>query len=213
MPRVLYCHGLESGPLGYKVRELRKQGFDVTAPAMSMSIYNPLEKNSLIRSLINPLSLVTRWPTQWLPGAMDDSFAACVDVMRQTIKADNDFDVLCGSSWGGAVSCAVIAESTWTGPTVLLCPALATKERWVGGSIEYSVESITAKLAALPAERKARLLLVHGTADTTVPLDDSQRLAEATGIQLELVEGGSHGLGSIVKDGRLAEWLRRVTQR
>ena len=47
-------------------------------------------------------------------------------------------------------------------------------------------------------------------ADETVPLEDSRRLAEATGIALQLVDGGSHGLGAIVRDGRLVEWLRRV---
>ena len=38
----------------------------------------------------------------------------------------------------------------------------------------------------MPAERKARCLLVHGTADDTVPVrrEDSRAIAQATGIRL-----------------------------
>ena len=51
---------------------------------------------------------------------------------------------------------------------------------------------------------------MHGTADATVPVDDSVSLSSATGIPLELIEGGSHGLGAIVKDGRLVRFVQRV---
>ena len=51
---------------------------------------------------------------------------------------------------------------------------------------------------------------MHGTADETVPVDDSRALSEATGIALELIDGGSHGLGAILGDGRLVEFMRRV---
>ena len=72
--RVLYCHGLESGPNGYKVRALRERGLDVVAPALQMSLWNPTQKNSLLRSLLSPKALFSRAPMRWLAGAMDDSF-------------------------------------------------------------------------------------------------------------------------------------------
>ena len=62
----------------------------------------------------------------------------------------------------------------------------------------------------MPAERKAQCLLVHGTADDTVPLDDSRAIAQATGIRLECVEGGSHSLTSLVTDG--GDGVGRLTQ-
>jgi allantoin racemase len=210
-PRVLYCHGLESGPRGFKVLEMGRQGLVVTAPDMQMSLFNILQKNSLVRSLLSPRALLTRWPSSWLSGAFDDSFAACVSVQREALhQSKGAFDVLVGSSWGGAVAAALLADgSSWLGPAVLLCPALFEKERRSGGSLDASLsaDSIVAGLAAMPADRKARCLLVHGTADETVPVDDSRAIARATGIRLELVEGGSHGLSSIVRDGRLAQFI------
>ena len=172
---MLYCHGLESGPMGHKVREMRRQGLDVTAPAMDMSIWSLWQKNSVLRSLLSPRALLTRWPTNWLAGAMDDSFGACVDVMRANIDTDS-FDVLVGSSWGAGVGAALLANGAWDGPTVLLCPALHLKERWAGRSLHASLsaDAISLALANLPAHRKSACLLVHGTADATVPVDDSR---------------------------------------
>ena len=213
--RVLYCHGLESGPNGYKVRALREVGLEVVAPSMEMSLWNPLRKNSVLRSLLSPSALFSRAPTRWVGGALDDSFQACIDVMRSAAAAPprsaSTCTVLVGSSWGGAVAAALVAEQSWTGPAVLLCPALRLKERWAGsGDATLSADAITAALAALPAERKSSLLLVHGTADETVPVDDSRALSEATGIALELIDGASHGLGAILGDGRLVDFMRRV---
>ena len=213
--RVLYCHGLESGPNGYKVRALREQGLEVIAPALQMSLWNPACKNSLLRSLLSPSAVFGRAPTRWLARAMDDSFQACIDVMRSAAAAPSGSPsactVLVGSSWGGAVATALVAEGSWVGPAVLLCPALHIKERWAGGGdAALSADVITARLASLPMERKRSLLLVHGTADDTVPVDDSRALSEATGIALELIDGGSHGLGAIIGDGRLVEFMRRV---
>jgi predicted esterase YcpF (UPF0227 family) len=213
-PRVLYVHGLESGPGGYKVVQLRAQGLTVTAPAMEMSLWDLRATNGLLRSLLSPRALLTRWPTSWLAGAMDDSFGACINVMREASQDRDAFDVLVGSSWGGAVSAALLAEGAWTGPAVLLCPALRLKEQWAGESraTSLSADGVTAALASLPSERKARCLLVHGLADETVPVQHSRELSEATGIALELVEGGSHGLGSFTRDGRLVQCIERVLQ-
>ena len=51
---------------------LRNQGFDVIAPAMEMSLYDVRQRNALLRNLLSPVSLLTRWPWAWLHAAMDD---------------------------------------------------------------------------------------------------------------------------------------------
>ena len=206
--RVLFCHGLESGPLGRKVVGLREAGFAVTAPDMEMSLFNPARRNSVVRSLLSPSALLTRWPSDWLGLALADSFDACVDVQRAAL-ADGEHDVLLGSSWGGAVAAALIADGAWSGPALLLCPALSKLEqRGVARA-----GTIATRLGALDAAQRKRTLLVHGDADDTIPLADSEAIADDAGIELEVIEGGSHGLGALVADGRLAEIVRRVAAR
>ena len=110
--RVLFCHGLESGPGGLKPRALRSQGATVTASDMAMSLWNPTKRNSVVLGLLSPRAMLTRWPSQWVGGALADSFEACVDVQRTALRDAGPaaFDVLIGSSWGGAVAAALIAE-------------------------------------------------------------------------------------------------------
>lgn len=209
--RILYAHGLESGPEGYKATQMREQGLEVTAPSMDMSLWDVRAENALLRKLLSPASLFTRWPSTWLTSAMDDSFSACVGVMQEA-TATGSYDVLVGSSWGGAVAAGLLATGAWNGPAVLLCPALNLKESWGGASPHptLSATAVTAALAALPAEHKARILLVHGMADETVPVEDSRALSAATGIKLEEIRYQRHGLGGITRDGRLVEYVRRV---
>jgi len=185
---------------------LRSQGAVVTAPDMAMSLWNPMKHNSVVRSLLSPRLLLTRWPSQWLGGALADSFEACVEVQRAALRdaGPSSFDVLIGSSWGGAVAAYLVAEGTWTGPAVMLCPAL--RELWRHGAEMDIIE----RLAALPAEHKARCLLVHGDADETIPISDSVTLSNETGIDLVVVERGNHGMGSVAGDGRLLSFAERV---
>lgn len=214
--RVHYCHGLESGPNGYKVRTLRAQNFVVTAPDMQMSLWNPLLANSITRCLF--AQPITRWPAEWgLTSAMDDSFARCVDVQRAALaqQADSRADVLVGSSWGGAVAAALLAGGEWAGPAVLMCPALSKKESWKlsRGDAALSADDIAGRIAALPEATRSRCVLVHGTADDTVGIDDSRALSRRTGIDLVEIEGGSHGMGAMVTEGRLAQLIARATRR
>jgi pimeloyl-ACP methyl ester carboxylesterase len=212
--RVLFCHGLESGPGGFKVSEMRRQGLNVTAPDMAMSLWDPRKANSISRSLLAP-SVLFQWPWRWISAAFDKSFESCIAVHRRCLLCDGPFDVLVGSSWGGAVAAALVAEGMWTGPTLLLCPALHTKERWSGESRSSwsSADAIIVKLACLSAERKEDLLLIHGSADKTVPAEDSRAISAQTGIRLVMVDGGSHGLSNIVADGRLVQFVHQVAAR
>ena len=126
--------------------------------------------------------------------------------MQRAALADGEHDVLLGSSWGGAVAAALVAEGAWSGPALLLCPALSKLEqRGVARA-----GTIATRLGALDAAQRKRTLLVHGDADDTIPLADSEAMAAMAGIDLEVIEGGSHGLGAIVADGRLADIVRRV---
>ena len=201
--RVHFCHGLESGPHGFKFRKLSESFATVSSPDMHMSLWNPLQCNSLIRNMLR-----LRSPAD----ALADSFEACVEVQRQALLALQASaarpGVLVGSSWGGAVAAALLANGDWSGPCVLMCPALHLRERRAGepsSRPHLTSVAISAGLAALPAAAKAQCLLVHGTADETVPIEDSRSLAAATGIRLLEVEGANHGLGEYTASGGLRD--------
>ena len=51
-PRVLFVHGLESGPNGKKVQFLREQFRNVECCDMQMSLLNISRHNSVIRNVL-----------------------------------------------------------------------------------------------------------------------------------------------------------------
>ncbi len=94
-------------------------------------------------------------------------------------------DLLVGSSFGGALALTLAAEGTWTGPIVLLAPALhlapAYCRRIVIGQ---------------------RVVIVHGRLDEIVLIEGSRALARGGAAKLIEVAAG-HRLEEILTDGTL----------
>ncbi len=79
-----------------------------------------------------------------------------------------------------------------TGPTLLLAPALGRICRLLG-TYDW------ATVRRLPPAAAAQTVVVHGTADRTVPIEDSRQLVVANPrMRLKVYEGGSHGLNECV---------------
>jgi hypothetical protein len=139
----------------------------VTSPDMRMSLWNPSAYNGVMRNLLRQVAGLA------LPSMTDAvcaSFSACLEVHKSALNG-NHSDILVGSSWGGALVLALLASGDWEGPACIMCPALALIESYVQSLPDgCSSESIASALANLPDQRKAAILLVHGTADTTVPI-------------------------------------------
>ena len=152
---IHYCHGLESGPDGYKARCMRTWA-TVTAPDQQMSLWNPLRSNSVARCLLYR-------PGAGFSGAVLSALEACVQVQRHALAGSSP-DVLVGSSWGGLVAAVLLAEGAWRGPAVLLCPALRLMERRLPAlrSGPRSADHLTKALARLPEDTRSHILLVHG---------------------------------------------------
>ena len=205
---VHYCHGLESGPNGYKARSIRDYA-EVIAPDQKMSVWNPLRRNSVIRSLLRqpPWSLN-------ISSALLDSLDACVEIQTEALNQKTP-DVLVGSSWGGLVATVLLAERLWSGPCILLCPAIWIFERRLPNAQRLKEhgrigDKLVERLSLLPESTRDQMLLIHGTDDPTIPIQDSITLSVRTGIKLERIPNGTHGLGVIAKDGRLRQYIERV---
>ncbi len=126
--------------------------------------------------------------------AMDTSeFLDCV--AQQARELENfQPDVLVGSSFGGAVAVELLQRGVWTGPTLLLAQA----------SSKFQGDP------RLP--EGVPVVLVHGIRDDVIDPRGSRELAR-TGtpalVRLHVVDD-THGLGELVRSGRLADLVREV---
>ncbi|MCO4744887.1 MAG: hypothetical protein KC912_08860 [Proteobacteria bacterium] len=230
--RVLFLHGLEGHPNGSKVIAMREQGLDVRAPDMKMGLRNWRRENAAIRQLPRlpevqfallllcvgaigspfdlRLALLSALAFAWLvarrgalfSAALSRSFDDCVSVAHDAL-AGPDFDVLVGSSWGGAVASELLASGAWSGPTILLAPAVARMHRWARRS------DGDARISAARAS-SARVVIFHDPTDDVVPHEDSVALADGCDIELRSVDAGGHRLLGLLSDGRLAAAIREL---
>ncbi len=195
--KVLFLHGLESGPQGQKARYLAER-FEARTPDMqtAASAAARLQHDGRLtdRSAVDGPETRRR--------AEVALFERSLALQRAEVASFRP-DVLVGSSFGGALAVALLREGAWKGPTLLLAQAalLATRRAGVLGP--------EAQLALPP---DVDVLLVHGTQDDVCPIDDSRRLA-ATSSRARLVEvEDGHRLETLCQDERLAELVREAAQ-
>lgn len=220
MTRVMYVHGLESGPTGKKAKLLAEAGFDVTAVLMPCSQKYALRDPLIALWAIGSMALViaaarSEWPllAALAAGLAFGAFLPVkalvtrrvlersVEVQRRHLERTKP-DVVLGSSFGGAVSLELLRRGLWRGPTVLLCPAheRVTERGW---------QRRHPGLAGVPAEVVANVLVVHGTNDETVPIEHSRRLVAGTRARLVTVDD-DHRLTACATAENLASWVALV---
>lgn len=212
MPTVLFIHGLESGPQGRKARELAKAGFNVVAVQMpcgrAATLRDPVVMalvliavtliiigaftSGIIGAVLALCVVLTLLPLArvWVVRRV---FRRSIAVQRRALAAGN-IDVVVGSSFGGAVALALLTDGTWTGPTVLMCPAHAL----VAGRAWLPLPG--------PLVNAERVVVVHGLADVTVPVNHSRALVAGSDAKLVLVQD-DHRLAATATAANLAEWL------
>lgn len=236
-PRVLFMHGLESGPRGDKVARLRAAGVDVEAADMKMSIRRLDRENSVVRNLL-------RQKEVQIAGA---TFAtSVVSGLRAGRVWAAAGAVAAGASWlrlrGTAVQRAALRRSYDTcveiqraaieryRPDVLLGSSwggaiaieLVLQGAWrgptvllapalqrVAGRMGESDGDVDAKVKALQERAAAqRIVIFHDADDETVPFGDSVALQGGSDIELKRVHAGGHRLMGLLEDGSLVETLR-----
>jgi pimeloyl-ACP methyl ester carboxylesterase len=217
--RVLFIHGLESGPNGNKPRALRDVGLEVTALQMPCGreaiMRDPVTVATLgaaggalalaLRRGVLPLALGVAGLALAKPLAMAlatrRAFARSVAVQLRALAQGPAFDVVVGSSFGGAVALELLHRGAWRGPTVLLCPA---HERVA----ERAWRAPSPGLAAL-SEVAGGVVVVHGRADEIVPIEHSRRLVHGSRAELVEVED-DHRLTKTATSAALRSWIERA---
>lgn len=212
MTTVLFVHGLESGPRGKKALALEAAGFTVVSGQMPCGqravIRDPAVMALAVFAFAALIYAVTWGPVAIVifgisfflslrfvrPLLMRRMFKRSVAVQLALLAA-NPVDVVAGSSFGGAVALELWRSGAWKGPTVLMCPA----HQWVAGRAWTDVPS-------LPADA-ARIVVIHGTKDETVPLAHSRELVRGTTAKLLEVED-DHRLSTTATPENFALWVK-----
>lgn len=238
-PKLMFIHGLESGPHGSKVRLLRAAGFEVTAEDMHMSIRRLDRRNSMIRQAL-------RLPeTQLMAGVV----AACFGVSASRRHADAAlFGLALGAGWlitrqptliSQSLACSyeacveiqrrallvhqpdVIVGSSWGGAVAI---ALALRGHWSGpmmllapafGLAARRMGSTRLERDLSELRRKAtsqRIVIYHDPADDTVPIQDSEGLVKGSCIELRAVSAGGHRLMGLFEGADFAQHLRVLSE-
>lgn len=220
MQRVLFIHGLESGPTGQKVRTLRSAGFEV------VSLQMPCGRRGVQRDPALWLGAMLMVAGIVAVGMIGPWWAAAVAavaallmlplaraaltrrmlqrsvaVQRQALAA-NQIDIVVGSSFGGAVGLALLQRALWSGPTVLLCPA----HQLVA---QRAMMPVPAGLAALPNLITAHVVVVHGRQDDIVPVAHSQTLVGESSSTLVLVDD-DHRLTATATEANFTNWIKQA---
>lgn len=234
---MLFLHGLEGSPNGSKVRALRAEGFAVEAPDMKMGMWAWGREHSVLRQLLRlgevrlslglgllglvalVVSVAGGCLTLLIIGrlilrrhvlaaeALSRSFDDCVRVAAAA-AAESEADVLVGSSWGGAVALELVASGRWTGPAILLAPALERVHR------RGRREDADMRMDALTqAAARQSLRTFHDPTDDVVPFADSEALRARCGIPVVRVDAGGHRLLGLLDSGALAAAVRDLASR
>lgn len=212
MTTVLFVHGLESGPRGKKALALEEAGFRVVSAQM------PCSQKAILRDPAVMVLMLTAIGALVFSGARLGAFGVMIAIISYAmlwrfvqpllarrmfsrsvavqleLLAKNQIDVVLGSSFGGAVALELLVRGAWKGPTVLLCPAHA----------KMAARAWRAT-PTLPAD--ARVLVVHGRRDDTVPIAHSRSLAGDALIEVD----DDHRLSASATAENLRAWVLRIS--
>lgn len=238
-PRVVFLHGLESGPNGTKTQRMREAGIDVVAPAFEMGTNQWSRRNSVVRML-------ARLPELWAIAALGVGAVGLVarGMLLEGIglvalalawfaaRKQKLVAVAVGRSFDACVRIArdtvrdakpdVLVGSSWGG--AVACE-LVRRGEYRGPLVLLAPASLRAdawmqrpdpdERLSLWRERaaSANVVIFHDPTDDVVPLRESRALAEGGAAELRVVSAGGHRLGGLLDDGTLVAAVRSLASR
>lgn len=232
-PRVMFVHGLESGPSGEKVQQLRAMGVGVSAADMRMSLKRLDRHHSVMRNILRAPEVQVAaagaaamvgagflrkkmWPVA-LAGVGIGAWwtARGEEVTRQAVCTSYEQCVEVQRRALATFKPDVLLGSSWGGAITL---ELMLRGHWRGPAVLLAPAFHAAhRRMGLDASARlegfdgaSRTLIFHDPTDDTVPLADSERLSAQTGTELRAVSAGGHRLMGLLTDGQLAGALKQV---
>ncbi len=161
--KVLYLHGLESGPQAGKVLALRKAGFAVTAPALETGAVQTLIKAGATE-----------------PAAYRHAMELPVRQARQAVAEERPH-VIVGSSFGGAVLLRLVHEiKPLEVPVVFLAQAGLRLTELTKLPAQLPCVLVHAQKDEVIPVSDSRLLAATSPLAVLVEVHDDHRLTQAT---------------------------------
>jgi len=216
MEKVIFLHGLESGPRGTKATFLKTHCPEVIIPNFDVSLFDLRKQNCPFRSvwMLGPISgalaglalpvlALGALPLGFIASrkALHESLEKCVTIAQDAVAGAGDIDGIIASSWGGAVALKLLERtpSLKEVPFILVAPAVAASG-WAR-PIYPSFQPET-----LNGNRSVTIL--HGTDDNEVPIAMTRKLKEKfPEIRFMEFEGGDHRLNQILTDSTLLKLM------
>ena len=231
--RVLFVHGLESGPTGGKVVGMRELGLEVVAVDMHMSQWRLDKKNSFLR---NTLRLWQTWVAGFLLLAalpvflLTDPWSGVAmgvgAVVWGRLRWKSWVALAISKSMAACVDLQraalakhevdVVIGSSWGGAVSIELlvaahwsgPTLLLAPAWQKVQERIDPERVSAVYARLQA-LSAPIHILHAPNDEVVPIVHSQRMATGR-IGLTPVPEGGHRLLPTLQDGTLIQALKML---
>jgi hypothetical protein len=237
---VQFSHGLESGPQGTKVQQLRQAGFAVQAPDMQMSLKRLERRNSMPRQLLRlpetrGVALATaaalglaygRGSRELALGSLGLLVGWGISRRGALIEQalDASFEACLEVQRRGLRERRpdVLLGSSWGGAVAL---ELIRRGHWDGPTVLLAPAYRRVAFGAgwpdlMWRERQLRALcqrlpvvVFHDPSDDTVPLQDNTAFLENTDVELRLVSAGGHRLLGLLEDGSLYTTLDEIAER
>ncbi|GAB5369398.1 hypothetical protein AAMO2058_001401100 [Amorphochlora amoebiformis] len=112
-------------------------------------------------------------------------------------------DAVVAFSWGACLAVMLMQKGLWRGPTLLLAPAY---------ELLCKKAQVPVVMKVGQAEGRASVMVVHSTTDQIVPLEHSERLAQANDFKLKKVKGEKHALYGLASNATLKKMVEEVLQ-
>ena len=125
---------------------------------------------------------------------------ACVNQQKEILKAVRP-DIIVASSWGGAVALRCLELGYYSGPSILLAPAVQVRGWWSWIKPR--------QLFSLPQQAADKCMVLCGDADKIVCVRGVEIMCKRNGIKrFQKISGGDHRLNtSLIQTDRLRELI------
>ena len=225
--KILYLHGLESGPNGVKVGTLRAHFGEegLHCEDMHMSVLDVTRRNSVLRNVIRGQAPIlggglfvglVGWAAGWFTSRRYALYGVFLYALYFLIFKRRIIAAALSASLEASIEAQakaiemhspdILVGSSFGGAVVI---QLLHRKIWSGPSIAMcpAHHKITRIMREVPAEGlglSSPLLLLHGDKDAVVPLADSIALGEANDLaSVRIVPNGCHSLTEFVATGEL----------